>query len=229
MAWPVQRCPVTVTRAERGAAATVAVGWGVILAAVLAVGWLLTHSLEPSIGVWDDDAARWFAAERTGDLGRIADVGRLLGDTWVGIGLALAVAVAVSLWQHSLRPAIFVVVLMAGNFGFYLVATQLITRDRPPVPILDPGLVPDHSFPSGHVATAVAVYGGTALLVGYLRPRTRPWIWALLVIPVLVAVARLYQGAHHPTDVLTSLLAMTAWLTVVARVLLTGTAARAPG
>ncbi|MBA3781167.1 MAG: hypothetical protein H0X12_04840, partial [Nocardioides sp.] len=124
---------MTVTRAERGAAATVAVGWGVILAAVLAVGWLLTHSLEPSIGVWDDDAARWFAAERTGDLGRIADVGRLLGDTWVGIGLALAVAVAVSLWQHSLRPAIFVVVLMAGNFGFYLVATQLITRDRPPV------------------------------------------------------------------------------------------------
>ena len=34
----------------------------------------------------------------------------------------------------------------------------LITRDRPPVEILDPGLVPDHSFPSGHVATSVVVY-----------------------------------------------------------------------
>ena len=29
--------------------------------------------------------------------------------------------------------------------------------------ILDPGLVPDHSYPSGHMATAILVYGGIAL------------------------------------------------------------------
>ncbi len=215
------------TSARRGSTATLVVAWVAILAAVLGVGWLLTHPLESSVGAWDDDAARWFASERTGDLDRIADLGTLLGNTWVGIGLAVLVAAGVAGWQRSIRPALFVVVVMVGNFGLYLVATQLVTRDRPPVRILDPGLVPDHSFPSGHVATAVALYGGAALLFGWLEPRTRPWIWALFAIPFLVAAARLYQGAHHPTDVLTSLLAMTAWLAVVARRLLSRTAAPA--
>ena len=65
----------------------------------------------------------------------------------------------------------------------------------------------------------MAVYGGTALLVSWLAPRTRPWVWLLLLIPVFVALARLYQGAHHPTDVLTSLLYTTLWLAVAATVL----------
>ena len=86
--------------------------------------------------------------------------------------------------------------------------------------ILDVGLEPDHSFPSGHVATAVVVYGGAALLVRAASPRLRRWTWVLSLLPVAVAVARLYQGAHHPTDVLTSLVLAAAWLAVVARVVL---------
>ena len=110
--------------------------------------------------------------------------------------------------------------MLAGVGGFYWFGTQLITRNRPPVQILDPGLVPNHSFPSGHVATAMAVYGGTALLVSWLAPRTRPWVWLLLLIPVFVALARLYQGAHHPTDVLAGLLLGAVWVWASARVLL---------
>jgi undecaprenyl-diphosphatase len=46
----------------------------------------------------------------------------------------------------------------------------------------------------------------------------------LLLAPLVVAPSRLYQGAHHPTDVITSLVFATAWLLVVARVLLPGQA-----
>lgn len=207
------------TRARLRRAATVLVAWAAILAAVLAVGWLLTHALASSVGSWDDDVARWFAAQRTGDLTVAADAATFLGDTLVGLALAVVAAGAFSLWQRSFRPAVFFAVAVAGVGGIYGLATVLVSRQRPPVRILDPGLVPDHSYPSGHVATAITVYGGTALLVWWLAPRARRWVWVLALVPVLVALSRLYEGAHHVTDVLASLCFTTAWLVVMATVL----------
>jgi undecaprenyl-diphosphatase len=96
------------------------------------------------------------------------------------------------------------------------------------VRILDPGLVPNDSYPSGHVGTAIAVYGGTALLVWWFAPRTRPWIWLLALVPVIVALSRLYEGAHHVTDVLTSMCYATAWLAVATAVLRSQRQATAP-
>jgi undecaprenyl-diphosphatase len=217
------------TRGRLGAVATVVVAWIIILAAVLGIGWLLTHPLESSVDPWDDDVVRWFAGERTSDLNQVADVGTFFGETPVGAAVAAVVAIATSLWRRTIRPALFFALVMAGVGGFYWFATELITRDRPPVRILDPGLVPNDSFPSGHVGTAIAVYGGIAVLAGWLAPRTRPWAWLLLLVPVFVALSRLYQGAHHPTDVLTSVLYTTAWLAVLATVLLRRTGSSSAG
>jgi undecaprenyl-diphosphatase len=100
------------------------------------------------------------------------------------------------------------------------VVTALVPRDRPPVKILDPGLVPDHSFPSGHVFTSIVVYCATALLLNAYFPRWRSWTWVLFLVPLVVAPSRLYQGAHHPTDVMTSLLFAPIWVAVVAHVVL---------
>ncbi len=201
-------------------AATVVAAWAVILAGVLGLGWLLTGPLEPTVDPWDDSVARWFAGGRTADLNTVADAGTFLGETIVGVAVAVVVAATLSLWRRSVRPAAFFGLVLAGVGGFYAVATALISRDRPPVRILDPGLVPDDSFPSGHLATAIAVYGGTAMVLWWLAPRTRPWIWLLLLVPVAVGLARLYQGAHHPTDELASVLYTTAWLAVAGTVLL---------
>jgi membrane-associated phospholipid phosphatase len=200
-------------------AATVLAAWAVILAVVLTVGWLITHALASDVEPWDDDVARWFAAQRTGDLTTAADAATFLGDTPVGLALAVVAAGALSLWQRSGRPAAFFAVLVVGVGGIYGLATLLVSRQRPPVRILDPGLVPDHSYPSGHVATAITVYGGTALLVWWLAPRARRWVWVLALVPVLVALSRLYEGAHHVTDVLASVCFATAWLAVVFTVL----------
>ena len=55
-----------------------------------------------------------------------------------------------------------------------------------------------------------------------LAPRARRWLWLLLLLPAVVALARLYQGAHHPTDELASVLYTTAWLAVLVGLLLRG-------
>ena len=51
-----------------------------------------------------------------------------------------------------------------------------------------------HSFPSGHAMTAFA---GATMLATYL-PRHRV---SLLVLASLIALSRLYNGVHYPTDV----------------------------
>ena len=123
-----------------------------------------------------------------------------------------------------------------GDGGIYWFGIHADPRDRPPVHILDSGLVPDHSFPSGHVGTAVAVYGGAALLLAlWLRTRQRGVgagrvvVVLLACVPLFVALSRLYQGAHHLTDVWTSLVYGVIWLAVLAALLRPRVRPRAAG
>jgi undecaprenyl-diphosphatase len=131
-------------------------------------------------------------------------------------------------------PAVVVALASAGDGGIYWLGTHADPRDRPPVPILDPGLVPTHSFPSGHVGTAVAVYGAAALLLAvWLRRRgtggaALALVLLLAALPPFVAVSRLYEGAHHLTDVGTSLVYGTVWLAVVAMLVRPRAAAAEP-
>jgi len=202
------------------AAGIVVVTWAVILGVVVGVGWLLTHQLRSSVEPWDDDVSRWFADQRTSSLTSVSDVGTFLGETRVGWAVAVVAGIAFSLWRRTWLPAVFVALAAAGSGGFYFIATHVDPRQRPPVKILDPGLVPDHSFPSGHVATAVGAYGGLLVLAWVFARASRPWVWLLVLLPVLVVLARLYQGAHHLTDVATSVVYASAWLAVLARAVL---------
>jgi len=196
--------------------------WSVILGAVLACGWLITHRLTGSVGEVDGDLARWLADRRTATLSDVADIGRLCGDTLICDCVAVAVAVGSAIWKRSWLPALFMVVVGIGVYGIYLPAVTLVHRQRPPVPILDPGLVPDHSFPSGHVGTAIMLYGGIVVLTWTYAGAARWWVTPLLLLPLFVLVSRLYQGAHYLSDALTSLAFASAWLVVVSRVLLRG-------
>jgi undecaprenyl-diphosphatase len=197
------------------------VGIWVVMAAVIAGwGWLLTHSLQDSIDPTDNDVARWFADRRTPTLTDVADVGTLLGETIVELVAAPIVALAVAAWKRSVVPVVFVALVTAGVGGFYYVGTTLDPRDRPPVKILDPGLVPTHSFPSGHVGTSVALYGSIVVLVWLYLRAARWWMAPLLLLPPACLLARLYEGAHHLTDVLTSLVYASVWLAVVTTLVL---------
>ncbi|WP_416955188.1 phosphatase PAP2 family protein [Nocardioides sp. T5] len=212
------------TSTRREAARTLALVWIVVVLGVLGVGWLLTGPLVSVVDPWDDGVARWLEDHRTADLDTAAAAGSAIADTIVGVAIAVVVGLAGSWWQRSWRPFVYFAVLVGGYLALYLVVTHFVPRDRPPVEILDPGLVPDHSFPSGHVATSIVVYGGIVLWVAAVAPRWRRWVWPLLLAPLVVAPSRLYQGAHHPTDVMTSLVSATIWVLAVAHVLLPRTA-----
>lgn len=209
-----------ITREHRQDARTLAIAWVALLLGVLAVGWLLTHPLESTIDPWDDSVERWIAERRTPTGELLAGWGSRVADTIVGVILAAVAALVLWRTEHSRRPLVYFTVLVVGTLVLYLVVTALVPRDRPPVTILDPGLVPDHSFPSGHVATSVVVYCALAIYLLRTVPSSRRWAWILFLAPVVVAPSRLYEGAHHPTDVLTSLVFAPLWVAAVAHVLL---------
>jgi len=54
-----------------------------------------------------------------------------------------------------------------------------------------------YSFPSGHCANTVALYGGIAMEI---RKR---WVWIVaIVLTILIGISRVIAGVHYPTDVL---------------------------
>ena len=209
-----------INRRTRDDARTLSIAWVVLTLAVTAVGWLLTHPLEPTVDPWDDDVVQAIADQRTPTLDVVAAWGSHVADTIVGVIIAALAGVVLWRKQHTRRPLVYFTVLVVGTLALYLVVTLLISRDRPPVEILDPGLVPDHSFPSGHVATSIVVYCALALYLARTVPGSLRWAWLLFLPPFIVAPSRLYEGAHHPTDVLTSLVFAPLWVAAVAHVLL---------
>ena len=144
--------------------ALVVVGWG----------WLLTHPLAGSIEGTDDDVSRWFEGQRTSWLDPVADVGTLLGETIVGLAVGAGIAVVGGLRCAPWPPPGWCCSPTSGtaaSTGSGRTPTRGTVRR---CKILNAGLVPDHGFPSGHVGTAVAVYGGAALLLAiWLRSRRR--------------------------------------------------------
>jgi undecaprenyl-diphosphatase len=62
-----------------------------------------------------------------------------------------------------------------------------------------------HSYPSGHVAASVAIYGALGLLLAahFKDIRARVLIWTVAAaFPLSVATSRIYRGEHHPIDVI---------------------------
>ena len=199
-----------------------------VLADVLVmVGWFITHPLRSTMA-HETSINTWFVDQRTSGLTHLADVGTFLGQTLTGGVALLVLGVGFAAWRRTWWPLVFVGVLDAGLGLFYLIGTSLISRDRPPVHILQSGLVPDHSFPSGHTATAAGIaFSAAALLWSYTRAPAGV-LGALVVIPVWTMLARLYVGAHHLSDVLTAFVIASIWIWTCARLLLPPRVARPP-
>lgn len=196
-------------------------GWLLVVGVVLAVGLMLTGPLRRTVNPPDNDAVRWFVSQRSPSLTTAAQTARLLGETWTALTLAPLLLIVTWLWRRDWRPVSFVAVALLGEITAYLVVVNLVNRRRPPVLLLDDGLNPQHSYPSGHVAAAAAMYGAMAVLIWMFGATSWRWLGAMLVVlPPVVAVSRLYEGAHHITDVVTSLAFMSAWLVIAAAVLL---------
>lgn len=195
------------------------VGSGLVLFALLvAVGWTLTRIYPGSQLVGRDNrTARWFLESRTPTWNTLSDVGSRLADTGTAIALTTVAVLLLRWWLGRWRESLVVLAAISGELFIFLLVTNTVDRPRPPVPRLDEA-PPTSSFPSGHTAAAIALYGVLAVVLLRRwgnRPAARAVAVLLLCVPAVVAVARVYRGMHYPSDVLFGFLGGGAWLLVV--------------
>ena len=138
--------------------------------------------LEPALGIVND---------LTSSTGAVA--------MW---GLAV-LAFALARWW---LPALTMLTLPLGGIVNEGVSRFLVTRTRPHLEELARGSGNDEerSFPSGHVTGAVLFYGLVFVLAGRIQhPLLRRTVRTAAAVPIgLVGFARVWDGAHWPTDVL---------------------------
>ncbi|MGI8699031.1 MAG: phosphatase PAP2 family protein [Mycobacteriales bacterium] len=196
-----------------------------LVAGLTALGLLLTKVLRGSaFERADAQADVVLARDRTPTWNRVTHYATLLAETRtvvvVGAVLFLLFLLALRRWREPL----FIATVLVGEVAIFVTITLLVDRHRPPVPHLD-AAPPTSSFPSGHTAAAVSLYGGAAVVAW--RTARRGLLRALaalvgIVVPVAVALSRVYRGMHFPTDVLAGALLGSSWLALVAVTLLGG-------
>ena len=196
-------------------AAGVVVVWVLIVGVLTGIGKLImiTHNGNGNL-LGDHTIPHWFAAHRTPSLNHWSQIGSSLGATQDILIVGAATCVVFLAVTRRWRPVIFVAVVMFGELGAFLTIAAIVKRPRPDVPNLDTHL-PTSAFPSGHVAATTCLYAGLAILViGHARGWWRYlFLIPAIVMPVMIILARLYRGEHHPTDILASLVFAGLWLT----------------
>ena len=155
-------------------------------------------------GGWDDTGVnRWFVGERTAVLNDVTAVGSRLAETLTVIAIAVVVVVILA-FRHRFLDAGLIAIALVLEVSVFLTVTLLVDRNRPRVGLLDTA-PPTSSFPSGHTAAAIVLYGGIAIVLTTLIKHQDGTCFTAIIlaaVPVIVGVfTRLYRGMHHPTDV----------------------------
>jgi membrane-associated phospholipid phosphatase len=179
---------------------------GLAAIAVLSIGlgFFVTRILEHAwgIGAADERVNVWLAAHRSPSRTDASLVGSIVAG---GVVLPIVVA-AIALVCAVLRRwriAAFAVFVLGVESATYRATTLIIHSHRPRVVRLE-HLPVNASYPSGHTAASIAVYGGLVLLLTsrFANSVFRTFAWTLAVAMVtFVAASRLYRGMHHPLDI----------------------------
>jgi undecaprenyl-diphosphatase len=150
------------------------------------------------------DLASWFATVRSRSLDIWTDVGSAFTDTINVIILLTILVVAMTWYWRRWRESLTLGLGVGLEALVFVVVSLVLGRDRPPVTQLDPS-PPTASFPSGHVGAAFALYVGLALIVFWnteSRLRRTLAVIVAAVVPLAVALSRMYRGMHFLTDVI---------------------------
>lgn len=197
-------------------AGTLAVAFVAIFGAGVAAGTVV-ESAGGRFGRADVDGVEWFVERRTGWWDAVTD--RVTDLSWTPLLVTAALLTAALVWRATRRwrEPLLVLLAVGGEIGVFVAIAGVVDRERPPVPRLD-DVAATASFPSGHTAGAVVLYGVLTLLVTVHVDRVwlrRALVAVLVLVPVLVGLSRLYRGMHYPTDVAGGAAVGLTWLTCV--------------
>lgn len=174
------------------------------------IGVLVIHS---RIAGWDVRAERRLAANRTHWLDVATEWATWLAEAAPVIALTLIAVIVARRCTRRWRAPVFIALAVGGEKLVYLAASQLVHRSRPPVATIGVSYS-TASFPSGHVGSAICLYGAIAIVVGTWAGR-RVAIAGLagaLLIAAVVGGSRMYDGFHFPSDVAAGAVNGTVWL-----------------
>ncbi len=205
-----------------------------VLAGLLVVNGLVLSEIaenvvnsEPMVNV-----DQWFTQllfqSRAGSLSRILYVLTWLGSGYGTVGLSV-VGSYVLYRQKKKRNILILWLLMAGIGLSVQLGKRTFVRRRPAQVAYYAEV--GYSFPSGHSATAMTLYGllGYWLVRGRRRIRNR-WLVGLGAAGLILVVgfSRIYLGVHFLSDVLGGYLLGACWL-IVGIVLTEWQRTKAPG
>jgi membrane-associated phospholipid phosphatase len=179
-------------------------GFAALAGASLLLGLFVTDVLLHAGGVesTDESAITSLVADRTPFLTDASSVGSAVGGAPV-LPILVGLIAIVCAFLRKWRIAAFAVFVLVVESATYRVTSWLIPRQRPHVQRLE-DLPANASYPSGHTAASIAVYAGLVLLLTSAIPnrklRVAAWV-AAVVLPIFVAMSRMYRGMHHPLDV----------------------------
>ncbi|WP_229072607.1 phosphatase PAP2 family protein [Actinoplanes sp. DH11] len=195
---------------------------GALLLFLIGLGLVLTRE---AAHLWpltvEDGVNRELEAGRTEPVTALSGwVSAVANTGWI-IAVTAVVALILRLVLHRWREPIFLCLAVTAQALVFYFTTLAIDRPRPDVYRLDES-PPTSSFPSGHTSAAVALYLGLALLLAGLARHT--WLkalcWALVLVPIGVAMSRVYRGMHHPSDIVAAFLNGITCVIVMSRAIL---------
>ena len=156
----------------------------------------------------------WLFQSRTSQLSRL-----FYGITWFGsryatVGFTLLGSI-ILLWQRQRRNALILWGLLGGVSLFVQLGKRTFDRARPQQVAYYPEV--GYSFPSGHSAVAMTLYG----LLAYWAIRRLHTTTARVLVGIgaaclilAVGFSRIYLGVHFLSDVLGGYLLGIGWLSV---------------
>jgi undecaprenyl-diphosphatase len=161
---------------------------------------------------FDDNVSRWVADSVPGWAEQVARVVTWLGGA-IGAGVVTAIALVV-LWRDRRSDALFLAGAVGGITVLVAVLKSVYERARPDLGTVIP-LPHSYSFPSGHAATAIVLYGALGLILAERassRLRAVGWLVGAALLAFAIGTSRVLLNVHFVSDVAAGFAVGLAWL-----------------